>query len=426
MRVYKKTITNKKTGRKTKSKNYYIDFYDSYRQRHNLAAFSRKRETMKLADRIERLVFCRNSGQPLEPELQRWINRLPARLEEKFVRWGLLEGWRVAATKPLLEHVENWQAFLVHQGRTTQQADQQYARVKRAFSEARFKYWRQIHASQLLSTINAMHKLQQTSRGYIDTGKPISPRTKRHYLKACKQFASWMLRDGQVTANPLQYLAADIPVETQNPRRPLTQEEIPVLLNYVKNAKPIQSMTGWERALVYRLAMETGLRANELRNLNHLSFSKTRLTIGVDAKHTKNRKGAIQPVKPATMELIQQHLLLKAPDAPVFRLPKSNLSRVFRKDVKEARIAWIQEAKGSPKEYRRRIESDFLKLKTKAGKLDFHALRHTFGSLLAANDVHPKTAQKLMRHSDVNLTMNIYTHIQESEIQAAVNDLPDF
>lgn len=42
--------------------------------------------------------------------------------------------------------------------------------------------------------------------------------------------------------------------------------------------------------------------------------------------------------------------------------------------------------------------------------IDFHALRHTFGTLLAASGVHPKTAQDLMRHSSIDLTMNFYTH----------------
>ena len=89
------------------------------------------------------------------------------------------------------------------------------------------------------------------------------------------------------------------------------------------------------------------------------------MTVRVEAKYTKNRKEAIQPVKPATMELIQQHLILKAPNASAFRLPNSNLCKFFKKDVEDARIAWIQKAKNDPEEYQRRIESDFLKLKTK-------------------------------------------------------------
>ncbi len=426
MRVYKETKFDKKTGKQTKSKNHYIDFYDQYRRRHNLAAFSERRESLALADKIESLVSCQVSGQQPGPEMQQWIDKLPNRFKTKFSKWGLLEGCRVAATKTLLSHLGDWRAFLIHQGRTVKQADQQYTRVKRAFTEAKFEYWHQIHASKLLNTINAMRKLQRTGQGYIDTGKAISPRTKQHHLKACKQFASWMLKDGQATTNPLLYLTTDIPVETQNPRRALTQDEIQVLLNYTEKAISIGDMTGRERALVYRLAMETGLRANELRSLKRLSFSKTDMTVKVEAKYTKNRKEAIQPVKPATMEAILQYLILRVPNARAFRLPNNNLSKFFKRDIEAARDEWIQAVINDPKEYLRRIESDFLKLKTKAGKLDFHALRHTFGSLLAASGVHPKTAQKLMRHSDINLTMNIYTHVQESETQAAVDKLPDF
>ena len=35
-------------------------------------------------------------------------------------------------------------------------------------------------------------------------------------------------------------------------------------------------------------------------------------------------------------------------------------------------------------------------------------------------------AQELMRHSNINLTMGIYTHAQTSQVEAAVNNLPDF
>jgi hypothetical protein len=46
--------------------------------------------------------------------------------------------------------------------------------------------------------------------------------------------------------------------------------------------------------------------------------------------------------------------------------------------------------------------------------------------LLATSGVHPKIAQELMRHSNINLTMGIYTHAQASQVAAAVNNLPDF
>ena len=58
--------------------------------------------------------------------------------------------------------------------------------------------------------------------------------------------------------------------------------------------------------------------------------------------------------------------------------------------------------------------------------VDFHALRHTAGSLLAASGVHPKVAQSIMRHSDINLTMSRYSHVFSGQESEAVAKLPDF
>jgi integrase len=40
----------------------------------------------------------------------------------------------------------------------------------------------------------------------------------------------------------------------------------------------------------------------------------------------------------------------------------------------------------------------------------FHSLRHTFATTLAARGVHPSTAQKMLAHSDIRMTLAIYTH----------------
>jgi len=52
-------------------------------------------------------------------------------------------------------------------------------------------------------------------------------------------------------------------------------------------------------------------------------------------------------------------------------------------------------------------------------------LRSIF-SLLAASGVHPKIAQSIMRHSDINLTMSRYTHIFRGQESQAVESLSNF
>ena len=56
-----------------------------------------------------------------------------------------------------------------------------------------------------------------------------------------------------------------------------------------------------------------------------------------------------------------------------------------------------------------------------AGKVG--GLRQTFVTNLCNADVSPKTAQALARHSDIRLTMNVYSHADQEEQPAAFRKL---
>ena len=56
--------------------------------------------------------------------------------------------------------------------------------------------------------------------------------------------------------------------------------------------------------------------------------------------------------------------------------------------------------------------------------LDIHALRHTFGTHLSKAGVAPRMAQALMRHSDIDLTMNVYTDPTLLDGHGALDALP--
>ncbi|MCK4626636.1 MAG: integrase [Phycisphaerae bacterium] len=45
--------------------------------------------------------------------------------------------------------------------------------------------------------------------------------------------------------------------------------------------------------------------------------------------------------------------------------------------------------------------------------------------MLARSGVAPRTAQELMRHSDIRLTTNIYQHLELVDTAGAVETLPD-
>ena len=55
----------------------------------------------------------------------------------------------------------------------------------------------------------------------------------------------------------------------------------------------------------------------------------------------------------------------------------------------------------------------------------FHMLRHTFATNLVNSDVDLKTAQELMRHSNINTTMSIYTHVNDQHKINVINNVFD-
>jgi hypothetical protein len=71
------------------------------------------------------------------------------------------------------------------------------------------------------------------------------------------------------------------------------------------------------------------------------------------------------------------------------------------------------------------LESAGIPYRDEDGRVaDFHALRHSYVTLLERNGVSPKLAQELARHSDIRLTMNVYTHARLHDLAGAVEGLP--
>ena len=145
----------------------------------------------------------------------------------------------------------------------------------------------------------------------------------------------------------------------------------------------------------------------------------------IAAAYAKNRRQDTLPLKIGTSVLLKKHLSDRMPAATAFNVPlPSRVVKMFRSDLAGARSNWIAQATTSD-ETRARNESPFLIYRNEAGRvIDFHALRHTFISNLAAGGVHPKTAQTLARHSTITLTMDFYTHLDVFDVGGALDKLP--
>jgi integrase len=59
-------------------------------------------------------------------------------------------------------------------------------------------------------------------------------------------------------------------------------------------------------------------------------------------------------------------------------------------------------------------------------RITVHGTRKTCASLLAALDVHPRVAMRILRHSKINLTMEIYTEAPSEATRDALHKLSDW
>jgi len=394
MRTFKRTWTDKK-GRNRETKVWHVSMKDHKGILRTFSAFTDKKASEDFGRQIERLINTRGSGEQPSPVLSVWLESIPDALRRKLVKYDLIDPHRAAGGKPLSEHLDDFKAAIRAGGHTQKQADQQHMRVKRIFDGCGFTYWTDIRPDRIQRFI---HEMQQKD--------DLSDRTASFYLKACKQFTRWMLNVRRASDDPLHCLKGKGHIIERNRRRALEIKEIAALLTVTETAEECFGMTGHERSLVYRLGMETGLRASELKALTVSNFDFSENVVQLSSAYTKNRKGAVLPLKPETAAVLKEYLASKTPAAQAFNLPCiSRISKMIRADYLAAGIDPTDQG---------------------CGKLDFHAgTRHTFATLLSASGCSPKTAMDLLRHSDINLTMKTYTHTLRGALESAVKNLPD-
>jgi integrase len=286
----------------------------------------------------------------------------------------------------------------------------------------------------------------------------MAPRTRNGYREALVGFCNWCVQTRRLTHNPFAAVPkANEKIDLRRKRRALTEAELTKLLR-VAQSRPVEDAKrktavavssrmknggvnrpgeiklspeheaylvrlGRERALIYKTLVLTGLRKGELASLtvSQLRLDGDQPHAVLNAADEKNRQGSLIPLRTDLVAELSRWLADRLsrlqdearrrggeipetlpPDARLFRVPRG-LYRALDLDLKAA---------GIPKR-----DAD-------GRQVDVHALRHTFGTLLSKGGVTPRTAQAAMRHSDLRLTMNVYTDSRLLDTAAAVNRLP--
>lgn len=334
---------------------------------------------LKFADDIcERRINLKVMDERVAEEKLRFLIR-----EHESERAGLIlpKGQRNALESPTINLIVEHVADLETMGRSEGHVRHVRTRLYRLVRENGWRRLRDVTTESFIRWRSAQNNK--------------AAKTLNEYLASLSAFFSWLCKQNRLPVNPFVTVTK---VDTRGKetfyRIALTDEQ----------CRRLVEVSG-ARKLYYMMTLHTGLRRREL---NHLSWDDLFLDAQqpfmiVRVASSKNRK---QKSLPLHSELVECLHLLKPSKVSTRELVFPNAvppMKVVREDFETAGIS-LTDGKG--------------------GRVDFHALRKTFVTRLQVAGVSARVAMELARHSEMWLTMNVYTDTSHLPLSASVQQLP--
>jgi excisionase family DNA binding protein len=237
--------------------------------------------------------------------------------------------------------------------------------------------------------------------------------TVNRYIVAVRGFTRWLVKAKRIGSDPLESLSlVNAAVDVRRARRELTADELRRLFAAARGSnRTFRGLTGEDRFMLYLVAAGTGFRASALANLtpNDFDLNADPPTVTLPARFAKNRKTKVQPLPSDVAAALRPYLDRKPAGSPVWGGTWASGcagAEMLRRDLEAVGIPYAVEGPDGP-EY-----------------ADFHALRHTYLTMLGRNGVDLRTAQELAGHSTPLLTAR-YSHRRLYDLAGAVEKLPN-
>ncbi len=288
--------------------------------------------------------------------------------------------------------------------------------------------------------------------------------TANQYRSGWVAFANWCVRTGRLSTNPFAHVPkADEKADRRRTRRSLTEAELRRLLDVARRRPLIDRATirrgphkgevagnlraetrrklerlGWERQLIYKTMVLTGLRKGELAavTVGQVELDGPVPHIQLDAAKEKNREGNTIPLRADLVADLREWLRDKAEKAEndAATVPfDPNARNAKKRNTGESGgvygLPWDTPLFTVPAGLVRILDRDLTlagipKRDERGRTIDVHAIRHTYGTLLSVAGVSPRTAQAAMRHASLDMTMNVYTDPKLLDVAGAMEALP--
>ena len=271
-----------------------------------------------------------------------------------------------------------------------------------------------------LNDLRTTH-LQRHYKKLLDNG--VTPTTIRQIntnLKTCLNEAE---RQGYIQKNWCKLVT--LPKKEDN-------KEVKVLTKQ-EQEKFLEAIKGHELELLYIVALGTGLRIGEILGLKwsdidfknnelHVNRSLQKAAIYEDDKIVRYE---VQETTPKTKNSLRtipvpQNIIKKL---IAHKKEQNELILLLQEEYFNNNYVFCNKL-GKPIEEKRPGRN----LKTiltsiSIEPIKFHALRHTYATRLFEAGIPPKTVQHLMGHSDIETTMNIYTHVMKEQKLEAIEKI---
>jgi site-specific recombinase XerD len=204
-----------------------------------------------------------------------------------------------------------------------------------------------------------------------------------------------LLEHGEVSSNPADLLPA--PRLPQTLPKTLKPDDVSRLLEKIPASTPLEQR---DRAL-FELAYSSGLRAEELVDLDVNSINFDQEQVRVEGKGAKTR---FVPTGEPALRSIATYLerarpaLSGADPEPALFLSKSG-KRLSTSDVRRRLRVWARHAS------------------TQTG-VHPHALRHSFATHLLEGGADLRAIQEMLGHASISTTQ-VYTRVESARLRAA-------
>lgn len=332
---------------------------------------------------------------------------------------GIIDPFKVAEKTSILEYLDQYHAHLKTRF-SLAHANEQQSKILKVIKLTKGIYLPEITQPKLLSALNK-----------LTSDKGLAAQTYNHYVAAVKAFFNYVDNElGALRVNPTKGIKKRNINDASliHRRRAFTPEEGDFLVTATKGftLHPREAVSPLDRSFLYRLALQTGLRAKELSCLQPEDFDLTKHSLTIQAAYAKGKRTDVLPISQSLANTLVPWLKTKTPKTKLWSgaYHRGQLGKQLKKDMARARKLYIAQAP-TEQEAKKRQADDFLRWQDSSGLFaDFHSQRATFITTLAGLTPNIKEVQQLARHQNALTTMR-YIKTTQAALANLISRMPD-